>query len=298
MDSKKIYRIMSVLFLVLTILFFVLYANEKKNKNSLSDEFVTESVINLRSNEIEIDENIIDRIIPNKDIYCYTASSTEEQNELLTKEFTRALFNREVSTARFETPDGVSMRIYGNDSETELGKIVFNNSDSSFVFLKDGVNISGIEKPVLNNRTDFLTDDNIKFLSKICDGLTVGTKMDFRISGCSGDKEFFVVTAVQTVDGHDISDAFVNFSFDNDELVSVSGKWIIEEPKAKYNNTLIDGVNVLYMLDLQQIKSIDSQRIVYVVKTADSENCYLIPVWEVSYTDVNGEKVKELIDGI
>ena len=57
-------------------------------------------------------------------------------------------------------------------------------------------------------------------------------------------------------------------------------------------------MNVLYTLDFEQIQSIEYQRIVYVIKNADSDRYYLIPMWEVSYMDKSGEKNIDLIDAI
>ena len=298
MDSKRVYRILSLLFLVLTVLFFLLYAREKNFKDRLSEDFVSEAINNIRSDGIEISESVIHTSVTDVNIYNFDIPVIEEHNNKLSKAVSEAVFGQDVSTSRFETPDGISVSIYDKESKSELGRIVFNNCDLSFSLLKNGINISGIESPVMNGRTDLIDESEKDLVSLVCKKLTNSSKMNYRISGCSGDSDFFVVTAVQTVGGYDVSDAFVNFSFDGNELVSVSGKWIVEEPKAKYNNTLTDGVNVLYTLDFEQIKSIEYQRIVYVIKNADSDRYYLIPMWEISYMDKSGQKKIDLVDAI
>ena len=298
MDSKRVYRILSLLFFVLTILFFFLYAREKNFKDRLSEDFVSEALAHIRSNGVEISESVIETAVSDINIYNFDISILEEHYDKLSKALSEAVFDQDVSTSRFETPEGIAVSVYDNESDSELGRIIFNNSDLSFSLLKTGINISGIESPVMNGRTDLLDDAEKDMISLVCKKLTNSSKMNYRISGCSGDSDFFVVTAVQTVGGYDVSDAFVNFSFDGKELVSVSGKSIVEELKAKYNNTLTDGVNVLYTLDFEQIQSIEYQRIVYVIKNADSDRYYLIPMWEVSYMDKSGEKNIDLIDAI
>lgn len=298
MDSKKIYRILSLLFLVLTVLFFVLYLRETKVKGKVSDEFITEAVTNIREHGVKISRNVIDTAIPHEGIYYFEVPDADEHDNIIVDELVTRIFGDNALTSRFETPNGVSVSIYSADNSNELGRIVFDNSDFSFLLIKKGVNVSGTEKPVTNGRTDLLTDENTKLLSLICNNLTNGSEMDTRISGCSGDSESFVVTVLQTVDGHDISDSYINFTFDENELVSVSGKWIVEEPKEKYNNKLTDGVNALYSLDFQQIDKITQQRIVYVMNNAESKRYYLIPMWEISYVSKNGNKVKELVDAI
>lgn len=298
MDSKRIYRILSVLFFILTVFFFVLFLKENMVKGSLSDEYVTEAVINIQAQGVDITKEIISYEIPEKDIYSFVMTDVETHNSEITDVICQYAFENETSTSKFETPVGTVVSVYKKDSDNEIGRIIFNNSEFSFEFMKSGINISGTENPFLNERQDLITTDVYNLVDKVCKNLTNSSKMNYRVSGCSGDNEFFVVTAVQTVKKHDISDAFMNFAFENNKLVSVSGNWIIDEPNAKYSNTLVDGVNALYSLDLREISKIERQRIVYDIKNADSDRYYLIPVWEICYVDKNGERKTYFADAI
>lgn len=298
MDAKKIYRVLSIVFLVLAVLFFVLYRNEQKIKSEISDEFIQSAVENLNESGVNISEEIIEKTIPERDIFYFEIDSLEVHYEVITKALCQSVYASDVSTAKFETPDGISVGIYGKDSQTEIGRIIFNGSDFSFRLYKNGVNISGTDVPVKNGNLEIVSEPNRKLVENICDSLTSGAKVSYRLSGCSGDSDLFVVTSVQMIDGHDCSDIFMNFVFENNELVSVSGKWVAETPKAKYNNTLTDGINVLYSLDIDSVSEVLNQRIVYVLKNADKETYYFVPVWEITYLTKDGVNKVELFDAI
>ena len=298
MDAKIVNRVLSVIFFVLAVFFFVLYNRELNIKSRLSDDFVKEAVLNLENSGVDISPEIINPDIPSKSIYVFEIDSIDNHNDAVAQLLCEKLYGNGVTTAKFEMPDGVSVGIYGGEDKNEIARIVFNNGDSSFRLVKDGINISGTDMPFLNGKTDMISENKQSVILEICKTLSDKSKLNYRLSGCSGDENFSVATAVMTVDGHDCSDVFMNFVFENGELVAVFGRWIIEPVKSKYNNTLIDGINALYELDLDQVSAVTGQKISYKLKSTDSSKYYFIPVWEISYTDKNGVYKTAYIESI
>ena len=137
MESRKICKLLILLFSVLTLLFCFLYNVEIKKRTVISDELVFDAVENLESRGIKINESIIERITPERDIYCFEALQNSVFYKNVTDSLCSSIFNSDVVTTEFDTPDGYSVGISDkSSSEKELGRILFSQNDDSFVFSK------------------------------------------------------------------------------------------------------------------------------------------------------------------
>jgi len=91
---------------------------------------------------------------------------------------------------------------------------------------------------------------------------------------------------------------YINFIFENENLILASGKWITNSPRPEYHNTLTDGINILYNLDFDEVLEIHSERVVYSLRKAKNNSCFLLPGWEIEYTDINGKYKKVYFDAV
>lgn len=292
MEINKTCRFLILVFLVLSLLFYSLYLSEIENRTKIPDELISGVVENLGKSGIEINSSIIDADMPEKDIYYVEIESIKDYNMKIAESISSGIFGEDILTTEFDTPDGFAIGILnGGDSKRELGRILFYENDSSFVFSKNGVSMQYGDEPIINMQTNSIDEALLSDIDRIVSGMTHDSELGYRISGSSSSEDFVIVTAMQTIDGYDINDSFINFVFSNDNLVIMRGKWIIGAPKAKYHNTLLDGVNVLYKLNLEQVKSILSEEVVYSLRISENGKCFILPCWKIEYTD-NDDNIK------
>lgn len=298
MEIKRICRFLIVIFLILSLLFNYLYTVELKKRTVVSDELVESAVRNLSSYGIDVNEANIEKNMPERDIYFFEISDNYEYYKKVSSSLCNCLFVSNVVTTEFDTPDGYSVGIYDMTSYgKELGRIIFSRSDLSFVFSKNGLSMKDGDEPIENMQTDEISESIKSVIYDVVVNMTNSSRLGYRIAGSSSNDMYRIVSVMQTIDNNDISNSFMNFVFSEGELVILSGKWITEVPKAKYHNTLLDGVNVLYKLNLDQIKSIDRQEIVYSLRITDNK-CYIIPCWKISYTNKQNDSVISLFDAL
>lgn len=299
MEIKKTCRFLILVFLVLSLLFYSLYLAEIENRTKIPDELIYGVVENLSKSGIEINSSIIDANMPEKDIYYFEIESLKEYNMKIAESISFGVFGKDILTTEFDTPEGSAVGILnGNDSKRELGRILFYENDSSFAFSKNGVNMQYGDEPIINMQTDSIDEVVLSDIDRIISGMADDSELGYRISGSSSSDDFIIVTAMQTIDGYDINDSFINFVYSNDNLVIMRGKWIMGNPKAKYHNTLLDGVNVLYKLNLEQVKSILSEEVVYSLRISENGKCFILPCWRIEYTDKNDNIKTSFFDAL
>ena len=289
MEVKRIAVILIIIFFSLTVLFYSLYRKEAVNKTLLTDEFVSGAVQNLTSSGVEVSAEDIERTIPEKDIYVFEVPTVDIHHGKITEAITKIVYGGNVTTASFDTPDGISVGIYDKTNESkEVGRVVFSNENLSFNFSMKGINTSGKSTAITNGDLDVITDSHKNLIKRVIEELS-SDSTTFRISGASSNDEYIIVTVIQKIGGHDIHDVYINFMFHGEEVIDISGKWIVEKVNAEYHNKLVDGVNVLYQLDIENISSIENERLVYLLRKSEYNRFFLIPGWEITYTDKSGK---------
>ena len=299
MEARKVCRLLIALFCSLAVMFYILYRIEAKNVNYLADEFVEGAAENLASAGVKLDPDIIDRKIPEKDIYALEFSSIENYHEKIVNSVVGVLYDDKVSTLEFDMPDGVSVGIYDNSNTgRELGRIVMNDSDLSFRFTRTGISINGPDSANTNGLTDGIHQSYKKIIDSFTSKLSAQSGCSYRICGSSSSEDYVFVSVIPVIEEYDIADVYLNFVFFEGKLVDVSGSWITEKIKAVYHNKLIDGVNVLYKLDLEKISEINDQNHVYFLRKAEDGKYFVVPGWEITYTEKNGVVKKAYFDAL
>ena len=299
METGKICRFLIVIFLVLTVFFFYMYTTELKNKTVLSDEFVNDAISHLNSSGIDVSAEIIDKTLPNQDIYVLEISDVNEHNTAIVNSIIDNIYSENVITAVFEVPGGTSVSVYSDeDGEKELGSIFFSKTDMNFMFSISSVTVSGADVPLFVGNVGDISDIQKNTASSILDKLVSNSSVSYRFSGNSGNQdEMLILSAVQTIDGYDINNIFLNFVFEKDELIAISGNWFYGDVAPDYHEKLVDGVNVLYKLDLANVSKIYSENVVYTMRKVDNKY-FLIPGWLINYSDKDGNFKSSYFDAL
>lgn len=298
METRKIIRFLILIFAFLTVFFGYLYFDEYNKKNILSDELVLSAIENLESKGIYLEKDVVENNVPEMDIFVYDSMPDDEYYEIISSKFIDSIFGNTAMKTSFDVPDGASFGIYDkHDSTKELGRIVFSNTEMIFSFLKNSVNVSGANEPIFGGDTASVNEELKKTVESLA-GSVLPKNLSYRISGVSGEDELLVITLVETVDGYDINNAYLNFVFMNNELVKIVGNWVLVSPKAVYHEQLVDGVNALYKLDLDDTSKIVSERIVYTLRKSDENKCFLVPGWEIEYKNKQGVDRRVFVDAL
>lgn len=299
MEIRKICRFLILIFIVLSLLFYYLYTVELEKRTVVSDEFVADAVKNLSSYGITINDEDIEKSMPERDIYWFEIGDDSDYYKRIISSISKNVFDSDIVTTEFDTPEGYSVGLYDKNSyERELGRITFSDSDLLFVFSKNGVGIKDGDQPIENMQVDKIDGRIIELIDNVVSKLTDSSKLGYRITGSSSNDTYLIVTVMLTIDNSDISNSFINFVFQNSEIVIMSGNWITGQPKAKYHNTLLDGVNVLYKLNLEQVNTIESQQVVYTLRSSGEKEHFIIPCWKIKYTDKQGNLVVSYFDAL
>lgn len=298
MESQKICRLLIVIFLSLSLLFCFLYFQEVYKKAVISEDFVLEAVENLNSNGIRVSKDLFETIISEMNIYCYENEDSGRYDSKLAQVLISNVFGNDTVTTEFNTPSGTSIGIYGSlGDDYEIGRIIFSEDDMSFNLSRKGISISGGKNPLVNI-SDEISEDITTTIDSICASLISKSRFGYRISGTSNDEQYLIVTVIQTLDGYDIKESFINFIFEDKRIIVASGKWITSSPKAEYHNTLTDGINVLYNLNFDDVFEIHDERVVYSSKKSNNNRNFLLPTWEIEYTDKKGVLKKAYFDAV
>lgn len=299
LQTGKISGFLIIVFSVLSILFYSLYISEAKKSQTLSEDFISLGIENLSSRNVSVDPETIIREIPDKDVFVIENVDFLSNNNAVANVFVEEVFDKKlITTMSFEMPTGVSLVIHDkSDSSKELARVIYSDKDFGIKFSKNGVTITGTDIPAFNNRQNELSSQIVDKITSITQKI-VSQDTSFRISGVIGEDDFYIVTVVKTVDEIDLKDVFINYVFQDGNLVAVGGNWFLSTPKARYHNTLKDGLNVLYMLDFDNLSTIKQERIVYSLQKVEDNRYFLLPVWEIVYLDNEGNQKTAYFDAI
>ncbi len=297
MEGSKIVKFLIVIFAVLTVVFYSLYYREDQKISVLSESFVEQAVENLNGRGIEIEKDVIIRQIPDENIYVFSSSVGQGYAQIVADAFS-ACFDAKVVSTSLNTPTGMLFALYDSENtEKQLGKISFSMSDFGFVFSIQGSNITANSPQLVNSEINPDAEKSA-LIEKIINRLVDENTKSYRITGSISNEEYDIISAAQTFNGLDVSGVYINFVFENDVLVHAFGSWITEKPELGYHEKLTDGINVLYDMDFDNVSSIIGQRIVYCLKKGNSNNYYLLPCWEITTVDSEGNVLKEYFDAI
>lgn len=292
MEQKKICRLFIAFFALLNIIFLLLYYVQYGGSGRLDEEFAQNVVKNLSDRGIKISQNEIVMKVPDNSIYTFEITDKNDYCDKLAKKLAGFLFDCETENVYFDVPDGISVSIYDKnyvDSPTELAKLLINPDTFYFQYTDSEYSLS---EPLSTDEISALkvkiSADEQKAVSDFANALCFGD-CSWYITGSDVTDDGIVITLKQSTSGTSIDGAYMNVELWNTRVIAACGTWITEDIKERYYNPLLDGINVLYKLDLDNISAINYEKIVYSVRNLDKKTYYLLPVWEISCLDNNGK---------
>ena len=147
----------------------------------------------------------------------------------------------------------------------DIGKIHFSSSDFKFVYSAVSNSITP-DFAVIYSDSISLDSKKVEFIERTIRSLSQDKKAGFKITGVINDGEYCIVSVVQSYNGIEFKDVYINFVFDESGLVHALGSWITSEFVPKYHEMLADGINAVYKLELDNISRIISERVLYTLK--------------------------------
>lgn len=295
MESGKVVKFLVIIFAVLTLIFSLLYFREEKQSSVLDEAFVSEAVANIRLRGIEIDDAVIMRKNPDRNIYVFECRDHQEYAERIAAAFAKG-FEKDMFTAKLSTPTGFSLALYDNtDKENEVGKFHFSQSDFGFVYSAVGNSISTNARVIYGDEKKINTYKR-SFIDRIISQLNNANDVSYKITGCVFEDDYCIVSVLQNFKNIDVNDCYINFVFENDSLVHAVGSWVAYKPESAYHEKLMDGINVLYKLELDSIKRIVGERIVFSLKKGNDNKYFIIPCWEITAENKDGVTLNEYFD--
>ncbi len=295
MENGRIVKFLILIFAVLTAVFYLLYCREDRRNSVLDENFVQQTVENLSSRGIEIDGSVIQKSLPEQKIYVFTAVNNEHYAEKVANSFAK-VFQKDTFFTKLNTPDGFSMALYdSSDKENEVGNFQFSQSDLSFVYSAVSSSISKYSSVIYGN-TEAIDIEKLALVEKILLNLNDDKNMSYKIIGSVSDNDYSIISAVQTFEGLEIAGVYINFVFEKNELVNALGSWVVYSPVATYHEKLIDGINVLYKLELDEISRIVDERIVYTLKKGKDNQYFILPCWEITAVEKSGGFITQHFD--
>lgn len=302
METGKICKLLIAVFILLNTMFLLLYYSELNGAGKLTLEFAQNVSENLSKRGIAVNADMFVLDLPENGIYMLELPDRHDSAKDTAKNISVSEFKGVSSEiVSFEIPDGVSLSIYDSKTDTnELAKLQIKFEDFGIQYANtlyagltdadDGVSqsiseLSGKQKHRLDAFVNALNSD-----------ATFG----YRIKSLE-NRGFYVVAEIcQTAGTTDIAGMNVKIciSAEDSDIMSASGNWITFPVSSKYSDSLIDGINVIFKLELENVSAVNSEKMVYSARNVRENVMYLVPVWEISYTNSDSDETTAHIDAL
>ncbi|MGN1121168.1 MAG: hypothetical protein ACI4RV_02295 [Eubacteriales bacterium] len=299
MFLKRVCMFLAAAFLVVNIVLFAVCIRTRDSLTTLPDGMIANAVAYFASCGVTVEPTVIPEHIPDNAVYTF-----EKDNAALASEITEKLaaaYFPDSSVSFIETPDGITYAINQAGSPA-AGLRVFNDAFtfeySLNAFDRDSLPF-GFDEPFTNENTR-LTDSQRRAAEKLLNCLTAAKNgKEYTVRGILPLTDGVYVCLSQNIyDGYEVGGMFVNLFLKEDGVVYAYGNRVFAGFVKSYCLELTDGVNALHMLDLSGVQTVRSERIAYIHRFTGSGTHYLIPVWEITYVDTNGDTKTQHIDAI
>ncbi len=306
MDWGKTKALLIVLLITANLIAVFMYARLRYDKTMLPDEMIDGAVENLMSKGVKVENGAIMRKKQSLAIYTAVKEKTENCSECLEKALDVILAEKG-TYSEVSIPDGVGTvkRAGALEASAQLTSNSLLTAFSGVLSEKERVNIcevlmsvSDFEMPVSVDSAHM--NDVKRFYSALCkNSKRGGADFGFRAFEVREYGGGEIVFCVQTADGVILPEYVSRFYFSpTGELALVYGHFFIGEADKAYSATLLDGVNLIYKINLDNVSEIIGERNAFSVIAIEGDNFYFVPSYSVIYKDKKGNIVNHIYDSV
>lgn len=306
MNWGKTKTLLIVLLIAANLIAAFMYARLRYDKTMLPEEIVDGAVENLTSKGVKVQDGAIMRKKQNLAIYTAVKEKPEDCTEYLKKTLDTML--PEAGTySEVAIPDGVGAVKTTETDETsaELTSNSLLTAVSGKLSEAERENICGVLRSVSDCEAPASADAAKmtavkRFYSALCkNSKRGGADFGFRAFEVREYGGGEIIFCAQTADGVTLPEYISRFYFSpTGELALVYGHFFVGEAEKAYSATLLDGVNLIYKMNLENVSEIIGERDAFSVIAIEGDNFYFVPSYSVIYKDKKGNIANHIYDSV
>ena len=305
MNWGKTKTLLIVLLIAANLLAFSMYVGLKYDRTMLPEEMIENAIENLSARGVTVQNGAIMR--EKQSIPIYTA--VKEKPENCMKRIERVLdvlINNEGEYYEKKVPDGIAAVKKAADGEASA----FLTSNSRLTAISSEISDSeregvlGVDFSAVNSENQTADKSCMKPVKRFYQAVAKSTKrgmasFGFRTLEVREHGDGTIVFCVQTADDIDLPAYTARFYFSSDdELLLADGEFFIGEAEKAYSAALLDGINLIYRMELSEVSEIISESNAFSVIAIEGDSNYFVPSYSVIYKDKNGNIVNHIYDSV
>lgn len=312
MNWKNFKIIVIVLLLILNIFIAFMLKDTYESTAFLSSDLILQSAANLETKGLYIEPSAIEKKIPEMYVYSYEQnirySNESYENYQKDYPFIQKLFsgivqkNKKYEPNFFSIPSGISISVNEKNSDVPLGVISFTNDfDIEYINSEfSSENIDGyIAYDIFSAGNEDISKNDEKIVKKFFTSLygKVGAGKYYKILGAENSPCGLVISCAMKIDGYEVCDKILNFCISDGKIMYIKGSWCFLPHEKSYDCDLIDGVNILYKTEKENI-TVLSEKMAYLSIKYENGKYFVIPTWILKYTYAGGDAINCLVDAV
>ena len=324
MDWSKTKNVLIMLLILANLIVGGLYVGLTGDKLYIPESAVADAMENLASRGVEVSHNAINEKKQGLPVYSAAMVDAEQIKERLI-DASRAFGEFDDEPVVIDVPDGISVSKHEENGGQKIYSATFTgtttievsvdtNKDSTFrnsensgiidvlrSFVSPEVNLYAVPDGE-NAPTSRETQTAKSFYKALYDRNDYGrgkADMGFRCYDVRNLGRGRAMCCVATADDIVIPELKSVFWFGEDgKAVYAVGKFFVGGAKKAYSTSLLDGIDVIYKMELSSVKRIVSQHDALSLVPVEGDSYYLIPSHSVVFEDKDGNLVNNIYDSV
>lgn len=305
MNWGKTKTLLIVLLIAANLLAFSMYIGLKYDRTMLPEEMIENVIENLGARGVTVQNGAIMR--EKQSIPIYTA--IKEKPENCKKKLERILdllIENDGEYSEKNVPDGIAVvkKASGGEASAFLTSNSRLTAVSSEISDSEREGVLGVDFGGVNSENQTADKSCMNTVKRFYQAVSKSTKrgtatFGFRTLEVREYGDGSIVFCVQTADDIDLPAYTARFYFSSDgTLLLADGVFFIGEAEKAYSANLLDGVNLIYRMELSEVSEIISESNAFSVIAIEGDSNYFVPSYSVIYKDKNGNIVNHIYDSV
>ncbi len=310
MNFTKVKLLICLCLFVVNAIFFALCVRLLSEKNYLSEEEANLAEKNLAENGVNVNIGKEERKLYDLPIYGADNAAEENISEAY-RAITESFFVVEIDeNAYVRTPDGYSVSVKGDNGEVFGSSLV--TDDMYFECRYENASSEneefGISDMPSEDKLNAEKGDEYDTAQKFIDRALKNGGMKFIYKGTMDNVEGKTVCFAAELSDIAVTDIYINVYVNDGEILCCGGRITDKAPQKEYSADLTDSIDALYALydylregaDKNLVRGISVEDITMTYRSFryDYGKYYIIPTWEIDYTDIDGVSCRACIDAV